>query len=255
MGCASSTARDDAPAGGGGFTDLDARGGQQAATQQQRTTDAQRTKYGSNGGATSAASTSAVSLAPSLHSDIVFCVSRGSGSTFFAGGEDRSISWFNSAATANPALDTRAKAHERAVSDLAYIESGGRSHLFSGSRDRVVKQWSVPDHTSSDHQLTLLQSFTGHSLPVSCVDVNTADANQLASGARDYQLRFWDVSRGSCLFWTEIQQNVITDLSWIPGEQTVLQASEDLSLRVWDVRTREAVQTFSVRTPRAQSGA
>jgi WD40 repeat protein len=66
------------------------------------------------------------------------------------------------------------------------------------------------------------------------------------SGSRDYFVRFWDVETGQCTFWPEVvQQNVVTDLRWMNnGETAVLQASEDLQLRLWDVRTKSVAQAF-----------
>ena len=223
---------------------LPPRGFDDLQQQPQDTSDGpkqQNNKYSAKGSAASssaaaASSSSAQVSLPPIHSDIVFAIGRGPSGSFIAGGEDRSLSCFSGAKS----IAKYAKAHEKAVSDIAFQEQTG--HIYTASRDRTLKQWSVDPSTSS---FTLLQTFSGHTLPVSCVTTDPSDPAWMVSGARDYHVRYWDTETGTCRYWSEIQQNVITDIQWVKGEHVLLQASEDLTLRLWDTRTREIVQSFS----------
>ncbi len=42
-------------------------------------------------------------------------------------------------------------------------------------------------------------------------------------------------------------RNLVTGLEWIEGEKTVLQSSEDKTLRVWDLASCSTVQQFRAR--------
>ena len=64
----------------------------------------------------------------------------------------------------------------------------------------------------------------------------------LCSGARDCTLRLWDTASGTQLKSAELQQNVVTHMSAVPGEASVLQTGEDLHIRVWDARTMQPTQ-------------
>ena len=56
--------------------------------------------------------------------------------------------------------------------------------------------------------------------------------------APDCSLRHWDLATGATKGRCHLEQNVVTCLKWVPGETTlVAQGSEDLRLRLWDVRT------------------
>jgi WD40 repeat protein len=68
----------------------------------------------------------------------------------------------------------------------------------------------------------------------------------MVSGGRDYFVRFWDVESGRELGRVSESWNVITALKWINGDTHCLaQASEDLSMRIWDSRTYTVAQKFS----------
>lgn len=233
------------------FTDIKQQSTAASASSSSSQGDATRSsKYTTRGGSSGgngragASSSSPSNLLEQLHSDIVFSLTPGSAEdvgSFFSGGEDSVINQFN----IHSRLRHQSKAHQRTVTDLKWHTA--RRELFSASRDKTIKQWKMAP--PEGNTLSLLQTFNGHSLPISSIDVvqqSSGDPIALVSGARDYQLRFWDIERGECSYWTEVQQNIITQVKWLQSEPLVLQASEDLSLRVWDARTREAVQTFSV---------
>lgn len=68
------------------------------------------------------------------------------------------------------------------------------------------------------------------------------------TGARDYTVRLWDLETADCVQTGKIARNVVTFVRRVPGERAVLQASEDLRLRVWDVRDMStAAQTLEAR--------
>jgi len=80
-------------------------------------------------------------------------------------------------------------------------------------------------------------TLRGHELSVMAVAV-AEDGQQALSGSRDCSLRHWDLATGATKGRCHLEQNVVTCLKWVPGETSlVAQGSEDLRLRLWDVRT------------------
>lgn len=57
----------------------------------------------------------------------------------------------------------------------------------------------------------------------------------------------WDVDVGKPISSMYAPRNLVTDLNWISGEKAVVQASEDKTLRVWDLNTCSTVQQFRAR--------
>lgn len=207
----------------------------------------QAAKYGAAGSA--AASSSSSSSGPAATqlgtaaTDIVFSVCAGGWdevtglADYFCGSEDKSFAQFNAARVSQRVPD----AHARCISDLSY--SLASRTLYSASRDKTIRSWTS---AAESGQWKLGSTLYGHSLPITSLEICASNPRRLVSGGRDYQLRLWDTETNACLRWTEVQQNIITDVCWLHGQDDlVLQASEDLSLRVWDMRTKAEVQSFS----------
>ena len=111
--------------------------------------------------------------------------------------------------------------------------SNGMVKCLCMEQDRIFVGGKVIMHT--DRQGARVGEFQGHDLPVSALD-NNPTTGQLASGSRDYTIRIWDVSTHTHIVGSKINWNVVTHLKWQPNSQVLVQCSEDLRLRVWDVR-------------------
>ena len=73
--------------------------------------------------------------------------------------------------------------------------------------------------------------LTGHERLVTCQDIS---GNQLISGSSDWSLRLWDLCVCKEITRNVINWNVVTAVKWHEG--SIVQTSEDLRLRIWDVR-------------------
>lgn len=80
-------------------------------------------------------------------------------------------------------------------------------------------------------------------MTVQSLDINE-NASKLFTGSRDFSVRLWDVETGAQTWTQKINRNVVTDLKWIPREENILQVGEDLTLRVWDIRSGSLAQTL-----------
>lgn len=84
--------------------------------------------------------------------------------------------------------------------------------------------------------------LVGHDRPVNSFDVN---GGFLMSGGGDWSVRLWDVGKGVEVSKCVINWNVVTCIKWI-DEHTAVQASEDLRIRLWDVRTGKVNESDSI---------
>ena len=122
----------------------------------------------------------------------------------------------------------RWEGHRRGVNAAAYGPSTGCA--YTAGRDLTIRQWSRREKVS-------IRSFEGHELNIAALALSP-DERLLCSGARDTSVRLWDINTGAQLAMNKTPRNLVTALRWVPGEaSSVLQASEDLRLRVWDVRS------------------
>ena len=101
------------------------------------------------------------------------------------------------------------------------------------SQEQVFVGGKVIMHT--DKLGARMGDFQGHDLPVSALDYNSI-TRQLASGSRDYTIRIWDGETHKHIVGSKVNWNVVTYLKWQPSTQLLIQCSEDLKLRVWDIR-------------------
>lgn len=69
----------------------------------------------------------------------------------------------------------------------------------------------------------------------------------LCSGSRDNSICLWDVDIGKPVSSMYVPRNVVTDIKWITSEKSVVQSSEDKTLRVWDLSSCSTVQHFRAR--------
>jgi WD40 repeat protein len=119
--------------------------------------------------------------------------------------------------------------------------------VFASSRDYNVYGWNInsdrPQEVLSDANCV----FRGHTLSVSSVTGSPDHCEFLCSGGRDTNVKLWDTSTQQCIRDKAISRNIVTQLQWLGSEMSIVQCSEDRSVKIWDVRTLEVVQVFSGR--------
>ena len=123
--------------------------------------------------------------------------------------------------------------HAKAVSRVGWLPRSRQA--LSGSRDATVKLWAPGEAAAR-------ATLEGHRLVVTGLAPDPEDESRLCTGSRDNTMRLWDLSTSQQVREDNTAQNLVTCISWIPGEKAVLQASEDLSLRVWDARSLKVAQ-------------
>ena len=143
-----------------------------------------------------------------------------------SGGQDGSAavtSWRDGAVTHSW------KAHAKPVTRVAHLPRSG--DVLTAGRDGLVKLWSPGDAGDAE----MRREFVGHDLTISGL-AELEDLGLACSGSRDYTVRAWDLETARCAAVAKISRNVVTNIRRVPREPVVAQTSEDLRVRLWDVR-------------------
>lgn len=140
-------------------------------------------------------------------------------------GEDRSIALLSY--ETGHVMRRWVHAHLRDIN--AVTRPLGSGMFASGSRDRVVKVWSL----TADEAVAELN---GHTLNVSAIDL-FSDGALAVSGGKDTTVRLWDVEKQQQLSCAAVIHNIAHFVRYLPELRCVAQGGEDLTIRLWDVRT------------------
>lgn len=89
----------------------------------------------------------------------------------------------------------------------------------------------------------------GHYFDVNCVAYSN-DSQLLATGADDNKIKVWTVSSGFCFVTFSEHTNVVTALHFMAGNNCLLSASLDGTVRAWDLFRYRNFRTFT--TPQSR---
>jgi len=109
--------------------------------------------------------------------------------------------------------------HNRSISALACDSRTGK--LYSGSRDRCIAVDSGM-FVQDAHDLSVTGLCMGD--------------NMLCSGSRDTSVKAWDLETGTCITHRQFPRNLVTCLNYSAMRKLVVQGSEDLCVRLWDMK-------------------
>jgi WD40 repeat protein len=117
------------------------------------------------------------------------------------------------------------RGHGEAVRAVAFSPGGGR--LASGSSDRTIKVWALPDQTPQ----AVLKGHTGavHALAWS------PDGALIASAGDEGAVMLWDVARGELLLTLGDLPRPLHAIDWSPDGATLAAGAGDGSILVWRV--------------------
>ncbi|MFK8102730.1 MAG: WD40 repeat domain-containing protein [Saprospiraceae bacterium] len=123
------------------------------------------------------------------------------------------------------------KAHDNSVFCLRYTPD--EKYLVSGGRDAQLKIWSVAD------TFTLSKSIPAHMYTVNALSFHP-DGQWLASGSRDKTIKIWDTANWELRSVVDVVKNgghinSVNDLYWSTHENTLISASDDRSLMLWNI--------------------
>jgi WD40 repeat protein len=129
---------------------------------------------------------------------------------------------------------------------ILWVTLDGKDKLLSASLDSTIKLWNLNTNEC-------LQTFYGHTKTVNCVKILLGPINkerQFVSCSDDKTLKIWpltsinsSLSPGVCLFTLHGHTDWINCVDQLSNGRLV-SASEDRSVRVWDLNKRLCVQTL-----------
>ena len=102
--------------------------------------------------------------------------------------------------------------------------------LYSVSRDLSICIWDVPSGSLSS------SIANAHELNIVDIQLNQ-DASRFVTGSRDYSVKVWDAELGKTIKEYSFPRNVVTCLAYGMDNALIYQGSEDLNVRVYDIRS------------------
>ena len=121
------------------------------------------------------------------------------------------------------------RGHTSGIRALQFDET----KLISGGLDNVIKLWNW--HTGE-----CLNTFTGHTGGVIGLHF---EGNILASGSVDKLVKIWNFKEQHC-FCLRGHKDWVNAVKVDAASRTVFSASDDCTIRLWDLDTKSSIQTF-----------
>ncbi|KAI3572914.1 WD40-repeat-containing domain protein [Fusarium oxysporum f. sp. albedinis] len=190
------------------------------------------------------------------HSGWVYAVAFSpDGKTLVSASEDQTIRVWD---TATGAYQQTLKGHSGWVKDVAFSPDG--KTLVSASEDQTIRVW---DTATGAYQQTL----EGHSGGVNAVAFSP-DGKTLVSASEDQTIRVWDAATGAYqqtldrhsgpafmpdVIYDAVFSNAVYAVAFSPDGKTLVSASEDRPIRVWDAATGAYQQTLEGHSSRVNA--
>ena len=96
-------------------------------------------------------------------------------------------------------------------------------------------------------------TLEGHTKGVNCLGFSHGDQLYLVSGSDDYTAKLWDLKTMSCIGTLTGHTDNITSVSFHPELPLILTASEDGTIRSWNIHTLSLEKTTDIGMERAWS--
>jgi len=126
--------------------------------------------------------------------------------------------------------------HDHAVLGLALSNEGGNEYLYSCSRDRTIRKWSLADGS-------LVHALLGHTSMVRCIAVNSSF---VASGGDDRKVRVWERDRPHLLRAINAHDDFVRAVALCScNPEHLVSAGDDRKVIKWNAATGERLQDFS----------
>ncbi|KAF2122642.1 WD40-repeat-containing domain protein, partial [Lophiotrema nucula] len=125
--------------------------------------------------------------------------------------------------------------------DYIYNMALTTTHLITASKDRTIRIWSLATQRLAHPPLE------SHTAAVLCVAVHEAK-NLLFSGSVDKRMIVWDMESWDCVRVVE-DAHEESVLSIAASEKFVVTASQDKTVKVWDIEHLARTDSSSIVTP------
>jgi autophagy-related protein 16 len=116
--------------------------------------------------------------------------------------------------------------------------------VLGAGNDCACRIWSLP-------QCRLRHTLTGHTGKISGAQFSS-DSALAVTGSHDRLIKVWDLNRGYCLFSMPCM-SICNDVKFVFGNQGVVSAHFDGSLKTWDLRAKDKVDDWKLHSQQITS--
>jgi WD domain, G-beta repeat len=179
------------------------------------------------------------------HTERVYAVAVSpDGKTLATGSFDKTVKLWDATSAKEFRTIGGANGHTNTITALAFHPK--EATLATASTDNTVRLWDI----KRDKPAEAAQKTLQHPQLVNCLGFN-ASGTTLATGGQDGILRFWDMTKkepGTPKTITAHetlqpkQAQAIYALVWLPDGKQIITASNDRSIKVWDVEGLKLVR-------------
>lgn len=128
------------------------------------------------------------------------------------------------------------RGHKGSINNVAYSYDG--KTIASCSDDKTIMIWST-DLTTQEPLMTLV----GHNAPVLSV-IYSFDSKKLASCDQSGEIIIWEMPKGKMLRRIKAHKDLIQDISFAEDNKTLVSASLDKFVKLWDTDTGQNLLSF-----------
>lgn len=132
--------------------------------------------------------------------------------------------------------------HKGAVLDLEF-DPFNDDIFATVSEDCTAKIWKLPSEgLKNGEQLTEdIQTLKGHKRKVGVVKYHPVVENVIATASTDYDVKIWDIEKGTTLFTTAGHTNLIQSLDWNYDGSLLCSNAKDKKIRIIDPRQQAII--------------
>ncbi|GMT35410.1 hypothetical protein PFISCL1PPCAC_26707, partial [Pristionchus fissidentatus] len=129
------------------------------------------------------------------------------------------------------------KGHAHYVMNIA-INPKDNNSFASASLDKTIKVWTIGSETANF-------TLEGHDNAVNCLAYYDGDKPYLISGSDDHLVKIWDYENKNCVHTLTGHTHNVSSISFHPELPLIITASEDSTVRFWNVDSYRLESTLN----------